>query len=111
MKNLLGLSLIFMLVNTPIAIADDTEIFTGTSNSGGGMNAIFLLDTSGSMSKLEEIKGFEDYVSSTMYQHSEYGFNSSSHYIFRSGAINDLLELSTSAVSYTHLTLPTNREV
>lgn len=99
MKKILSLSFIFWLINTTTVNADDTEIFTGTSSSGGGMNAIFLLDTSGSMSKLEELKGFEDYNPNKNYQHSDYGFDSTSHYIFRPGAINETLNLTSDEIT------------
>ena len=92
-----------MLITTsilsPSAHSDDTEIFTGTSSSGGGLNVIFLLDTSGSMSQLETIPGFEDYNPSKNYENSDYDFDSSSHYIFRSGGIDDLLSMTQVEIS------------
>ncbi|MDQ4422510.1 MAG: PilC/PilY family type IV pilus protein [Thalassolituus sp.] len=98
MKKILSM-LITTSILSPSAHSDDTEIFTGTSSSGGGLNVIFLLDTSGSMSQLETIPGFEDYNPSKNYENSDYDFDSSSHYIFRSGGIDDLLSMTQVEIS------------
>jgi type IV pilus assembly protein PilY1 len=82
MKKILGLSLIFMLVNTPIAIADDTEIFTGIG-SVKDSNVLFILDTSGSMNDPETLTR-PPYDSSTVYDNSKYSFNSNLYYLYKS---------------------------
>src|SRR5205814_6051834 len=38
-----------VIVSSPSALADDSEIFTGGSSSGTQPNILFILDTSGSM--------------------------------------------------------------
>jgi type IV pilus assembly protein PilY1 len=82
MKNLLGLSLIFMLVNTPIASADDTEIFTGTG-SVKDSNVLFILDTSTSMNSSETLTR-PPYEPSKTYDNSKYSFNSNLYYLYKS---------------------------
>lgn len=81
MKKLLLHAAFFGLVSQ-LAYGDDTEIFTGLNNSGGGADTIFILDTSGSMAELEEQEGIT-YSSSTTYPSENYGFDSAAHYIFR----------------------------
>jgi len=98
MKKLIFAMSIFSVIGST-AYADDTEIFTGAQTSGGGLNAILLLDTSGSMSQLEEIAGFEDYNPNKNYTGSDYGFDKDGYYLFRSDAIGDLLNLSSDRVS------------
>ena len=82
MKKILGLSLIFMLVNTPIAIADDTEIFTGIG-SVKDSNVLFILDTSGSMGDPETLTR-PPYDPSTVYDNSTYSFDSNLYYLYKS---------------------------
>lgn len=81
MKKLFALSLIFMLANTPIAIADDIEIFTGTG-SVKDSNVLFILDTSGSMNDPETLTR-PPYDSSTVYDNSKYQFNSNLYYLYK----------------------------
>ena len=82
MKTLLGLSLIFMLVNTPITSADDTEIFTGTG-SVKDSNVLFILDTSGSMNDPETLTR-PPYDPSKTYDNSTYSFDSNLYYLYKS---------------------------
>ena len=97
MKKLL-LHAAFISMASQVAYGDDTEIFTGLNNSGGGADTIFILDTSGSMAELEEQEGIT-YSSSTTYPSENYGFDPEAHYIFRENALDDLSNLSSAEIN------------
>lgn len=97
MKKLLALCLSASL-SCVMVHADDTEIFTGLSSSGGGADTIFILDTSGSMAGLEEQEGTK-YDPTEEYPGENYGFDPDSHYIFRANALGDLGNLSSAEIN------------
>jgi type IV pilus assembly protein PilY1 len=97
MKKLLALCLSASL-SCVMVHADDTEIFTGLSSSGGGADTIFILDTSGSMAALEEQQGAQ-YNPEEEYPDENYGFDPDSHYIFRANALGDLGNLSSAEIN------------
>ena len=98
MKKLLALCLSASL-SCLMVDAEDTEIFTGLSSSGGGADTIFILDTSGSMAALEEQQGAQ-YNPEEEYPDENYGFDSTGYYIFHENALwNELGQLSTTEIS------------
>ena len=61
----LGVGVLWAVVSTLPAVADDTEIFVGTSGAGVQPNILFIIDDSGSMAG--EVLSQEDYNPATVY--------------------------------------------